>query len=377
MHWQVPLADVQITDSDLALVMDTLRSGWLTMGPRTAEFETAFAAYTDVRHAAAVSSGTAALHLICLGAGLGPGDEVILPSLTFVATANAVRYCGATPVFAEIAGITEPWLSPEAVEAAITPRTRAIMYVAFGGHPGSLREIAAIAQRHGIPVLLDAAHAVGTRLDDRQLGSWVHAAAHSFFSNKNLAVGEGGMVVTNDDALAERVGRLRSHGMTTLTWDRHRGHASDYDVVALGFNYRLDEPRAALGTARLERLAAEDERRAELAARYRAAFDGRLHCALPPADGARPAHHLFAVVLDDEAARPAFRRALADRGVQTSVHYPAIHEFAIYRDPPISLPLTEQYARRTVTLPLFAHLTHRDQDLVVDAALGALAGSPG
>jgi dTDP-4-amino-4,6-dideoxygalactose transaminase len=373
MHWQVPLADVQISDSDLASVVDTLRSGWLTMGPRTSEFEEAFARHTDVRHAIAVSSGTSALHLMCLAAGIGPGDEVIVPSLTFVATANAVRYTGATPVFADIAGITQPWLSPEAVDAAITDRTRAIMYVAFGGHPGSLREIAAIGERRGIPVLLDAAHAIGSRLDGRQLGSWVLAAAHSFFSNKNLAVGEGGMVVTDDDALAQRVGRLRSHGMTALTWDRHRGHASEYDVVDLGFNYRLDEPRAALGTARLARLAGEDERRAELADRYRAAFEGRIACALPPADGAQSANHLFAIVLAEGADRAAFRKTLADRRIQTSVHYPAVHRFAIYDDPAVRLELTEDYARRTVTLPLFAHLTHADQDLVVETALSASA----
>lgn len=372
MHWQVPLADVKVSDADLASVVDTLRSGWLTMGPRTSEFEEAFARHVDVRHAVAVSSGTAALHLMCLAAGIGPGDEVIVPSLTFVATANAVRYTGAMPVFADVAGLTEPWLSPSSVQAAITPRTRAIVHVAFGGHPGSLREIAAIGERYDVPVLLDAAHAIGSELDGRQLGSWVLAAAHSFFSNKNLAVGEGGMVVTDDDALAQRVGRLRSHGMTALTWDRHRGHASDYDVVDLGFNYRLDEPRAALGLARLARLAGEDARRAELADRYRRAFEGRVQCALPPVDGARSANHLFAIVLDEGVDRRDFRQALADRGIQSSVHYPAVHRFAIYDEPAVRLEVTEAYASRTVTLPLFAHLSHADQDLVVDATVAAL-----
>ncbi len=371
MRWKVPLADVQVADSDLAVVMDVLRSGWLTMGPRTAEFEAAFADHADATHALAVSSGTAALHLMCLAAGIGPGDEVIVPSLTFVATVNAVRYCGATPVFAEIAGITEPWLSAQAVESLITPRTRAIMYVAFGGHPGTLGELAAIASRHDVALLLDAAHAVGARLNERQLSSYVLGAAHSFFSNKNLAVGEGGMVVTNDDALAERVGRLRSHGMTTLTWDRHRGHASDYDVVDLGFNYRLDEPRAALGTARLARLEAEDTSRGQIADRYRAAFDGRVTTALPPAPGAQSANHLFAIVLEPAVDRAAFRASLADRLIQTSVHYPAVHEFAIYRGGDVRLPVTEDYARRTVTLPLFAHLKHEDQDLVIEAVLDA------
>jgi dTDP-4-amino-4,6-dideoxygalactose transaminase len=371
--WRVPLADVVIDDEDIATVVDTYRSGWLSMGPRTSDFESAFAAYLGVKHAFAVSSGTAALHLMCLAARIQPGDEVIVPSLTFVATANAVRYAGATPVFADIAGLLEPWMSAEACEAAITPRTRAIIHVDYGGHPGQLEALAALAERHSLLFMQDAAHAIGTRIGETHAGSLGLASAFSFFSNKNLAIGEGGMLTTSDDAVAAQVRLLRSHGMTTLTWDRHRGHASGYDVVALGFNYRMDEPRAALGRTRLARLDADNARRALLDARYRSALDGMVACAMPPLEGATSACHLFTIVLEPDVDRDRFRAGLAAVGVQTSVHYPPVHTFSVHASGGVPLPLTEDYAARTVTLPLFAHMTHDQQDLVVTAVAETLS----
>src|SRR3954471_21768376 len=301
MSWRVPLADVVIAEEDLAAVVDTYRSGWLSMGPRTEELEAAFAAYTGARHALAVANGTAALHLACLAAGLGPGDEVVVPSLTFVATVNAIAYTGATPVFAEIASLTEPWLSAAAVDAAITKRTRAVMHMTYGGHAGEVEALRALCDARGLTLLEDAAHAAGSRLHDRHLGTFGGVGAFSLFSNKNLAVGEGGLVTTDDDEVAARMRLLRSHGMTTLTWDRHRGHASAYDVVDLGFNYRIDEPRAALARCRLARLDEENARRAELDARYREllAGVGGVTPALAPVADARLAYHLFAIVLEE------------------------------------------------------------------------------
>jgi dTDP-4-amino-4,6-dideoxygalactose transaminase len=370
--WTVPLADVLVTDDDIQAVVETYRSGWLSMGPRTERFEAAFSDYVGVRHAVAVSSGTAGLHLMCLTAGLGPGDEVIVPSLTFVATVNAVRYTGATPVFADIAGAREPWLSAEQCERAVTPRTRAILYVAYGGHAGELAALLELAERRGLLLLQDAAHAIGTRLDGREIGTLGLASAYSFFSNKNLALGEGGMVVTQDDAVAERLRLLRSHGMTTLTWDRHRGHASDYDVIALGFNYRLDEPRAALGTARLARLDDDNARRAEIDSRYREELAGIVQCALAPTPRVTSANHLFTILLEDGVSRSAFREQLAAEGIQTSVHYPPVHRFAVHAAAAPDLPLTDHYADRTVTLPLFAHMTPEQQDRVVAAVVRAV-----
>jgi dTDP-4-amino-4,6-dideoxygalactose transaminase len=383
MSWRVPLADVVIAEDDLAAVIDTYRSGWLSMGPRTEEFEAAFASYTGARHALAVANGTAALHLMTLAAGLGPGDEVVVPSLTFVATVNAIAYTGATPVFADVVSLTEPWLSAAAAERAITPRTRAVMSMTYGGHSGETEELRTLCEARGLTLLEDTAHAAGSRLHDRHLGTYGAAGAFSLFSNKNLAVGEGGLVTTDDDDLAARMRLLRSHGMTTLTWDRHRGHASTYDVVALGFNYRMDEPRAALATRRLGRLDAENQARGRLDARYREAFAALgLDCALAPVDGLRSAHHLFTVVLGEDADRDAFRAELAQRGIQTSLHYPPVHRFSIYAEAAAGadLPLTDAYAARTVTLPLFAHMSAEQQDLVIEAVglslRGAAAGRP-
>lgn len=378
--WQVPLADVTVLEDDIAAVSETLRSGWLSMGPRTEELEADLAHYTGARHAIAVTNGTAALHLICMAAGLGPGDEVIVPSMTFVATINAAAYTGATPVFAEITSPTEPWLSLEAARAAITPRTKAIMTVAYGGHPGATRELAALAQEHGLALLEDAAHAIGSRLGGRQLGTFGAAGAYSFFSNKNLAVGEGGAVTTDDDELAAQMRLLRSHGMTTLTWDRHRGHAAGYDVVALGFNYRIDELRATLALHRLRRLDAENARRHELDLRYRAALvdmEGVTATLAPPAGaGDTPAHHLFTVVLDAGIDRDAVRAALAQARIQTSLHYPPAHRFSTYSAAAPELPLTDAYGAHAMTLPMFAGMTDAQQDLVVGALRDALVAVP-
>jgi dTDP-4-amino-4,6-dideoxygalactose transaminase len=372
--WSVPLADVAVPEDDIAAVADVYRSGWLSMGPETEALERDFAAYTGARHALAVANGTAALHLVCLAAGLGPGDEAVVPSMTFVATVNAVAYTGATPVFADVAGVTEPWLDAEAVAAAITPRTKAIMSMTYGGHPGETLALRDLARAQGVVLLEDAAHAVGSWLGERHLGTYGLAGAFSFFSNKNLAVGEGGMVVTDDDDAAARMRLLRSHGMTTLTWDRHRGHASGYDVVDLGFNYRIDEPRSALARRRLLRLDAENAHRAQLDVRYRALLDGvdGLTPALPGVPDARLAHHLFTVVLDEGVDRRRFRDRLAERGIQTSVHYPPVHGFSIYAAGAADLPVTDAYAQRAVSLPLFATMTTTQQDEVVAAIHSAL-----
>jgi dTDP-4-amino-4,6-dideoxygalactose transaminase len=374
--WRVPLADVVVSEEDIAALAETYRSGWLSMGPRTAQLEEAFAAYAGARHALAVANGTAALHLACLAAGLGPGDEVVVPSMTFVASVNAIAYTGATPVFAEIAGLSEPWLAAAAAEAAIGPRTRAIMTVAYGGHPGQTEALLELAQRRGLTLLEDAAHAAGARVGGRHLGTLGAVGAFSFFSNKNLAVGEGGALTTDDDELAARMRLLRSHGMTTLTWDRHRGHAAAYDVVALGFNYRIDEPRAALAAIRLARLDEENRRRHRLDLRYRellAGVEGVTPTAAPPhGPDDVPAHHLFTVVLDEGLDRDGLRQRLAEAGIQTSLHYPPVHRFAIYAEGAPELALTDAYAARAVTLPMFASLTDAQQDLVVEAIAGAL-----
>ena len=373
-RWRVPLADVIVTDDDISAVAETYRSGWLSMGPRTQEFEAAFAEYVDTPHAIAVSNGTAALHLLALAAGIGPGDEVIVPSLTFVATANAIAYTGATPVFADIVSATEPWLDPTSVEERIGPKTKAILHVAYGGHPSTTVELAQLAKTHGLLFLEDAAHALGGRAGQQALGTFGVAGAFSFFSNKNLAVGEGGMIACSDDEMAARMRLLRSHGMTTLSWDRHRGHATGYDVVALGHNYRIDEARCALALRRLARLDDENAERARIDLLYRELLADvpRVRPALVPTTTGAPAHHLFTVVFDPEINRDEVRGVLNDAGVQTSMHYPPAHHFTIYAAQQASLPVTDAYAASTVTLPMYAHLSDEQVELVVSTLRGAI-----
>jgi dTDP-4-amino-4,6-dideoxygalactose transaminase len=371
--WRVPLADVEVGEQEIAAVTETYRSGWLTMGPRTEELEERFAAYVGVDHAIAVTNCTAGLHLICLAAELGDGDEVVVPSLTFVATASAVRYTGATPVFADISDLDRPWLSAEAAAAAIGPNTRAIMNMTYGGHPGESAELAELAAEKSLLLLEDAAHGLGGRLMGRHLGTFGLAGAFSFFSNKNLPVGEGGMVVTDDDEMAARMRLLRSHGMTSLTWDRHRGHASGYDVVELGFNYRIDEARAAFATARLLRLEEDNRRRTAAAGLYRERIEllGGISATMPPISDASPANHLFTVVLNEGIDRDLVRQRLAERGIQTSLHYPPVHRFTAY-GVKADVPVTEEYARRAVSLPLFPTISEEQIELVIEGLAEAL-----
>lgn len=378
MQWQVPLSDIDLDESEITAVENVLRSRWLSMGPVTQEFEAAFAAMTGVRHAFAVSNGTTALHLAYAALGLGPGDEVIVPALTFVATANAVVYTGATPVFADITGLDDLTVSPADIAARITPATRAIAVMHYGGYLCDMAAIRELADRHGLAIVEDACHAPGATYRGRGAGALSTIGCFSFFSNKNIAMGEGGMVVTDDDELAARIRLMRSHGMTTLTWDRHRGHAASYDVVATGYNYRLDEIHSAIGLAQLAKLAHNNARRRALVEQYRAAFGDLAGLRVPfaaPAAGSQPAYHIFPVILDEGIDRAAFMAALRDRGVQSSIHYPPIHGFTAFqaRARDVRLPNTEAAGRREVTLPLFPTMTAAQVNAVVTAVQAGLS----
>jgi dTDP-4-amino-4,6-dideoxygalactose transaminase len=375
-RWQVPLTDVTVDDELVGAVLETVQSGWWSMGPRVEEFEREFAAFCGARHAVAVANGTAALHLALLAVGCGPGDEVIVPSLNFVAAANAITNTGAEAVFCDIVGPEELNLDPVDVQAAVGPKTKAILVLHYAGFPCALEEIREIAGRYGLAIVEDAAHAVGASWRGRMCGTLGDVGCFSFFANKNLPVGEGGMLVTDHEELAVHLRLLRSHGMTTLTWDRHRGHASTYDVVLPGFNYRLDEVRAAIGLVQLGRLPDENASRAGIAARYRLALDGEPGLTMPfgaRADERRPSHHLAVVLLPEGANRGAVRTALDERGIQTSVHYPPIHTFAHYRSTEQRpLPQTDAIAERILTLPLYGRMTDAQVDTVIDGLLAAV-----
>jgi dTDP-4-amino-4,6-dideoxygalactose transaminase len=379
MNWRIPLADLDFGAEEEAAVLDVLRRRWLTMGAVTTQFEEEFAALVGVPHALAVTNCTAALHLAGVALGWQAGDEIIVPSLTFVATANAVRYTGATPVFADVSGFSDFGLSPDDLAAKITPRTKAIIVMHYGGYACDMPRIMEIARQHGLDVVEDAAHAPDAWLDGRALGTWGTIGCYSFFSNKNMTTGEGGMMVTTDAAVAEKLRLLRSHGMTTLTWDRHRGHAFSYDVIAPGYNYRIDEIRAALGRVQLGKLAANNERRRMLDQVYINALQAEVPDLTVPYSNhpSVSACHIRPVLLPPGADRQLFMERLKERGIQTSIHYPPVHQFQYYQasvngNAP-SLPLTEEIARREVTLPLYPGMTPGDVEMVISAVAEALA----
>lgn len=377
-RWRVPLSDVAVDDHLAAAITDTARSGWWSMGPRVAEFENDFAAFCEAPEAVAVASGTAALHLALLATGCGAGDEVILPSLNFVAAANMVVMVGATPVFCDIYGEHDLNLDPEDLEAAVGPATKAVIGLDYGGFPMDAQRVAQVAERHGLVTIEDAAHAPGSSYRGRMCGTLGDIGCFSFFANKNLPLGEGGMIVTKDEDLARKVRMLRSHGMTSLTWDRHRGHAHGYDVLDSGFNYRLDEIRATIGITLLRRLHQANAQRGALSALYRELFTGPNSSISMPFAGTIPggssAHHLAVVLLPEGTDRTRVQEQMRSRLIQTSVHYPPIHRFTAYRAMAGSRPLpkTDAVADRLLTLPLFPHM-REDQVLeVVESLLQAV-----
>ncbi|MGH2961626.1 MAG: DegT/DnrJ/EryC1/StrS family aminotransferase [Solirubrobacterales bacterium] len=375
---EIPVFDIRIEPEDLRAVEETLRSGWLSAGPRTEEFESAFAEHLGARHVLAVSSGTAALHLACLGAGVGPGDEVIVPSQTFVATANAVAYCGGDPVFADIAGPQDLNLDPSAVEAAITERTKAVIVVHYAGYAADVRALTELCEKHGLTLIEDAAHAPSATSAGRKLGTFGLAGCFSFFSNKVMPCGEGGALSTDSDEVAEQARLLRSQAMTATTRDRHLGRAMAYDVVGLGFNYRLDDPRGALLGSRLARLDADIDRRRELVHRYRGLLAEVEGLIVPYRDEEvdTSSCYMMGILTADPERRDPVRRALRDEhGIQTTI-YPAVHELSVYRRryPDLVLPNSERVARSLFSIPLFPHMDDATQDRVVGALREVVAG---
>jgi dTDP-4-amino-4,6-dideoxygalactose transaminase len=375
-EWTVPLASPRLRDDELASLVEAYRSGWWTMGSQTARLEEEIATYTGASRAVAVSSCTAALHLACLGLGLGPGDAVVMPSINFAAAANVVAATGARPVFAEIAGPHEPWLDPEAAEAELERGARAIIGVAYGGHPGGTSELAQLAESRGALLIEDIAHAAGSRENGRHLGTFGAAGALSFSASKNLGIGEGGILITSDEVLAERARSLRWHGISASTAERHQAQVSVYDVELPGFNYRFDDPRAAAVRARLARLDEDNGRRGKLVAAYREALaaEERIRpTAAPPGEDPN-SHCLFTAVVAEGVDRDRVRLLLAEKGVQTSHHFPPLHLTSAYREGS-ALPIAEGYGERAMTLPLFADMSEQQLDIVIDALREALGRS--
>jgi dTDP-4-amino-4,6-dideoxygalactose transaminase len=371
MKWRYPLSDIDLDQREERAVVKVLRSRWLSLGPMTERFEESFSKYLGGGEAIAVSSGTAALHLALASLPIGQGDEVILPSLTFVATSNAVLYIGAKPVFVDIIGEDNLTLSPEEIEKRITPRTKAILVMHYGGYPCQMSSIMEIAQRYGLYVVEDSAHAPGAEVEGKRCGRIGRVGCFSFFSNKNLVTGEGGMVVTQDKQLAQKIREKRSHGMERLSWDKFQGHLASYDIQRVGYNYRITEIQSALGLVQLKKLDRNNRKRERLAKAYREALQEVDEISIPFSNfKGNPSYHLFPILLAPSLDRKRVMERLKDFGIQTSIHYPPVHLFSFYRERfglrEGALPKTEEVGRREVSLPLHPRMELEDVRWIVN-----------
>ena len=379
MKWKYPLSDIDLGREEEQEVLRVLRSRWLSMGPVTERFERAFAQYLGRGYATAVSNGTAALHLALVSLGIEEGDEVILPSLTFVATANAVFYAGARPVFADIISTENLNVSPGEIEKRITQKTKAIMVMHYGGYPCDMKAILGIAKRYGLYVIEDAAHAPGAEYRGKKCGLIGDVGCFSFFSNKNLVTGEGGMAVTRDRALAERIQIMRSHGMDALSWDKYGGHLSSYDIGGLGYNYRTTEIESALGLVQLRKLERNNRKRKNLVRTYGEELQGIEGISIPFSKfKGHPSYHLFPILLKPSIDRNEIMEQLKKFGIQVSVHYPPVHLFSLYRSKfgykKGDLPRTEEVSGRELTLPLHPVMKEEDVKWITKKVKEALRG---
>jgi perosamine synthetase len=370
----LPYGHQAIDEGDIQAVVDVLRSDWLTTGPKVAEFEEAFAAYVGVKHAVSFSSGTAALHGAAFAAGLQSGDEAITTPMTFAATANCVLHQGATPVFADVTRDTLN-LDPDQVASRITSKTRGILPVDYAGHPADLDPTLHLASKHGLTVIEDASHALGAEYRGRRVGSISYMTVFSFHPVKHLTTGEGGMVTTDRDDLAERLRRFRNHGISSEARQRQSAGQWYYEMVLLGYNYRLTDIACALGMSQLSKMARNVARRREIAARYSSAF-ARIRGVIPPAvrsDG-NPAWHLYPIRLDLAqltVGRAEVFRALRAENIGVNVHYIPVHLHPYYRErfgyKGGEFPVAEDAYERLISLPMFHAMTDQDVDDVIQA----------
>jgi len=393
MPQPIPFHRPSITQAEIDAVSTVLRSGWLTTGPKVKELEAAVAAYVGGKeaaesvalpHAVALSSCTAALHLALIAVGVGEGDEVVTSPYTFVATGETILYLGARPVFVDVEAATKS-LDPALLERAITKKTRAIVSISIAGHPCRSAEIEAIAKRHKIPVIEDAAHALTARIWSAPVGRQADVTCFSFYATKGVTAGEGGMVVTANPEWAERVRRLSLHGLSAAAWSRYdKGGWWEYDVVELGYKYNLTDLQAALALTQMGRAEEMRSRRERIAERYGAALSGIPGLRVPAvAEGMRHAWHLYQIAVSpDEGARTdrnALALALREDGIGTSVHFKPLHLFHWYKERlgvrEGDCPVAEACYAATLSLPIYPDLSDADADRVAERVRAHATGS--
>ncbi len=373
--WKVQLFKLNYDEREPQAVKEVVEGGWITMGEKTKEFEAKFSEAHDGLKCIAVSSATAALHMALLALKLEKGDEVIIPALTFVADINVVRMVGATPVLADCESYEDWNISARTIEQSMSPRTKAVIVVHFAGYPAQMDDIVSLCEEKGIALIEDCAHTPGAKYKGQSVGTFGKFGAFSFFTNKNLSVGEGGMLTTNDPELDQQAKYFRSHGMTALTLDRHKGRAITYDIAQSGLNYRIDEMRSALGLIQLEKLPAANAKRKELVERYIERLSSVQGVALPFTEhkDIEPVYHIMPILLGKNIDRIVLIGKLKADGIQSSIHYPAFKDFTAFKDIGLNAaPIAEEIATRELTLPLYPTMTIDEVDLVCDSLIEAL-----
>lgn len=375
MNYNIPLFKLNFDHQETDAVIKTIESKWISTGPKCEELEKLFCQMLDVKYAISMSNCTDALHLACIVNSIGEGDEVLCPSLTFAASVNSIRYVGATPVFCDISGFDDMNISPMEIEKKITPKTKAILVVHMAGFPCNMDLIMDLAKKYNLGVIEDACHGPLSEYKGRKLGTIGDVGCFSFFSNKNISTGEGGMIITNNEDFATRIKLLRSHGMTTMSYQRASGHATSYDVVDLGYNYRMDDIRASIGIIQLKKLEADLEKRVKVREYYVKQLSTVDQVIVPFKENTEfVSNYIMPIVLKDSTAqkRDDLRNYMHSKGIQTSVHYPAIHRFSIYKHYSACLPITEYVSDNEITLPMYGSLLLSEIDFIIDTLKSAL-----
>lgn len=375
MAYKIPLFNLNFDEREAQAAYDTIKSGWISTGPKNAELEQMFMDMWNVKYAVSMSNCTDSLHVCCMVCGFGPGDEVICPSLTFAASCNCIRYVGATPVFADIVGPGHINIDPKDIEAKITPRTKGIVVVHMAGFPADMDAIMNIAHKYKLKVIEDACHGPLSEYKGKKLGTIGDCASFSFFSNKNISTGEGGMFITNNEDMAKKARLIRSHGMTTMSYQRASGHATEYDITCLGYNFRMDDIRAAIAIEQLKKLPIDLETRVAVRKRYEENLAKVERVIIPFADcNEFTSNYIFPIVIHDsnKELRKALREYIHAQGIQTSVHYPAVHHFSTYKNFEAILPQTDYVTDNEITLPMYASLTMEQVDEICKVVINGI-----
>lgn len=367
MNYKIPLFDLNFDEQEENAVLEVLRSKWISTGPKTIEFESKFAKMLNAKYAVALANCTVALHLALKLLDIKAGDEVICPSLTFVATVNAIKYVDAVPVFADINSTSDLTISSADILQKITSKTKAIIVMHYGGFACDMDEILKVAKENNIKIIEDACHGPLSEYKGKKLGTLGDVGCFSFFSNKNISTGEGGMLITNNESYYNRAKLLRSHGMTSMSYERAKGHSTEYDVIESGYNYRMDDIRSAIGIVQLNKIENDLNQRAIIRKAY---IDNLKHMndIIIPFEGNKEfsSNYIMPIVLKNSTnqKRNKLRADLSNLGIQTSIHYPAVHRFSIYEQNFVDLPVTDYVTENLVTLPMYSSLKLQEVEFI-------------